>query len=51
MEITATHRDDATPLCFVMGEFDMTGLPERPATLKFVDQIKVDILLEHKIEG
>lgn len=29
----------------------MNGLPERPATLKFVDQIKVDVLLEHKIEG
>jgi hypothetical protein len=37
--------------CFAMGEFDMNGLPERPATLKFVDKIKVDILLEHKIEG
>lgn len=37
--------------CFVMAEFDMNGLPERPATLKFVDKIKVDILLEHKIEG
>ena len=37
--------------CFVVGEFDMNGLPAGPATLKFVDQIKVDILLEHKIEG
>lgn len=37
--------------CFVMAELDMNGLPERPATLKFVDKIKVDILLEHKIEG
>ena len=37
--------------CFVVGEFDMNGLPPRPATLRFVDQIKVDILLEHKIEG
>jgi hypothetical protein len=37
--------------CFVVGEFDMNGLPPRPATLKFVEQIKVDILLEHKIEG
>jgi len=37
--------------CFVVGQFEMNGLPSRPATLKFVDQIKVDILLEHKIEG
>jgi hypothetical protein len=37
--------------CFVVGQFDLKGLPNRPPTLTFVDKIKVDILLEHKITG
>ncbi len=36
---------------FVIGQFDMRGLPPRPPTLDFVDRIKVEILLEHKIDG
>jgi hypothetical protein len=36
---------------FVIGQFDMKGLPARPPTLDFVDKIKVEILLEHKING
>lgn len=34
---------------FVVGQFDMKGLPHRPPTLTFVDKINVEILLEHKI--
>lgn len=34
---------------FVVSQFDMKGLPARPHTLDFVDKIKVEILLEHKI--
>jgi hypothetical protein len=34
---------------FVVGQFDMKGLPIRPPTLNFVDEIKVEILLDHKI--
>ena len=34
---------------FIIGQFDMKGLPARPPTLNFVDKIKVEILLEHKI--
>jgi hypothetical protein len=36
---------------FVVGQFDMKGLPEHPPTLAFADKIKVEILLEHKITG
>lgn len=36
---------------FVIGQFDMKGLPARPPTLTFVDKIKVEILLEHMIDG
>ena len=36
---------------FVVSQFDMKGLPARPHTLDFVDKIKVEILLEHKITG
>jgi hypothetical protein len=36
---------------FVIGQFDMRGLPPRPPTLDFVDRIKVEILLEHTISG
>jgi hypothetical protein len=39
-----------TPL-FVVGQFDMKGLPARPHTLDFVDKIKVELLLEHKVNG
>jgi hypothetical protein len=45
------HPDWLKHPCFVVGEFDMNGLPSRPANLNFVDQIKVDILLDHKIKG
>ena len=37
--------------CFVIGQFDLKGLPARPPTLDFVDNIKVNILVEHKISG
>ena len=33
---------------FVVGQFDLKGLPENPPTLDFADKIKVDILLEHR---
>ncbi len=36
---------------FVVGQFDLKGLPENPPTLAFADKIKVEILLEHKITG
>ena len=36
---------------FVIGLFDMKGLPDNPPTLAFADKIKVEILLEHKING
>ena len=36
---------------FVVGQFDLKGLPENPPTLTFADKIKVEILLEHKITG
>lgn len=34
---------------FVVGQFDLKGLPGNPPTLAFADQIQVGILLEHKI--
>ena len=37
--------------CFIIGQFDLKGLPARPPTLEFVDKIEVEILLEHKING
>jgi len=36
---------------FVIGQFDLKGLPARPPTLQFVDNIKMDILLEHTISA
>ena len=36
---------------FVVGQFDLKGLPENPPTLAFADEIKAEILLEHKING
>jgi len=36
---------------FVVGQFDLKGLPVNPPTLVFADKIKVEILLEHKIDG
>jgi hypothetical protein len=36
---------------FVVGQFDLKGLPDKPPTLTFADEIKVEILLEHKING
>lgn len=35
---------------FVIGQFDLRGVPSRPITLDFVDKIQVDIVLEHRIE-
>lgn len=37
--------------CFVIGQFDLKGLPAQPHTLTFVDDLKVEILLEHMITG
>jgi hypothetical protein len=34
-----------------MGQLDLKGLPARPPTMAFADKIKVEILLEHKING
>ncbi|HTQ52173.1 MAG TPA: hypothetical protein VMJ12_15805 [Candidatus Acidoferrales bacterium] len=34
---------------FVVGQFDLKGLPDNPSKLVFADQIQVGILLEHKI--
>ncbi len=36
---------------FVVGQFDLKGLPDNPPTLAFADEIKSAILLEHKIAG
>jgi hypothetical protein len=36
---------------FIMGQLDLNGLPARPPTMAFADKIKVEILLEHKING
>ena len=36
---------------FIIGQFDLKGLPAHPPTLDFVDKIKAEILLEHKIVG
>lgn len=36
---------------FVVGQFDLKGLPDNPPTLAFADEIKPEILVEHKIAG
>lgn len=33
--------------CFVVAEMNMTNVPKRPVTLHYVDDITVDILLQH----
>jgi hypothetical protein len=35
---------------FIVAEMDLTAIPENPVTLEFVDQIKAEILLEHRID-
>ena len=35
---------------FIVAEMNLTRIPETPTTLEFVDQIKVKILLEHRID-
>jgi hypothetical protein len=34
---------------FIIGQFDLKGLPTRPPTLDFADKIKVEILVNYKI--
>ena len=36
---------------FVVGQFDLKGLPENPPTLATANEIKPAILIEHKIAG
>jgi len=36
---------------FVVGRFDLKGLPDNPPALAFADEIKPAILLEDKIAG
>ncbi|HKW30560.1 MAG TPA: hypothetical protein VJT54_14585 [Verrucomicrobiae bacterium] len=45
------HSDWVNRPRFVVGQFDLKGLPNNPPTLAFADEIKSAILLEHKIAG
>ena len=35
---------------FIVAEMDLTAIPKNPVTLEFVNQIKAEILLEHRID-
>jgi len=35
---------------FIVAEMNLNTIPANPMTLEFVDQIKTDILLEHRID-
>ena len=35
---------------FIVAEMDLTAIPANPVTLEFVDQIKAEILLEHRMD-
>jgi len=45
------HSDWVNRPRFVVGQFNLKGLPNNPPTLAFADEIKSAILLEHKIAG
>jgi hypothetical protein len=35
---------------FIVAEMNLNAIPANPVTLEFVDQIKTQLLLEHRID-